>query len=58
MISMTGFSKRPNCSKKDCEGEGLMLLQNRILCGDCFIKIEKKKQAMINSLLGDDEYDS
>jgi len=45
--------QRPNCAACDGAGAGWILLAGQLVCGDCAIKWDKKKNAMIFEAIKD-----
>ena len=38
------YKEKPDCEVPGCPVKGLMLIANRWICGDCFLKWRKKQQ--------------
>lgn len=42
---------KPKCHIENCQNEGLLLLGNVFVCGECYAKKKNKIQEAINNIL-------
>ena len=43
--------ERPKCQNQDCDGQGLVLVTGKLICGGCLVKAKEKEDAYLNNLL-------
>ncbi|MCK5625136.1 hypothetical protein KAI04_04820 [Candidatus Pacearchaeota archaeon] len=40
-------NKRPECAVKNCDNEAIIIFANKLICGDCLMKVYNKNQEQI-----------
>ena len=43
--------ERPTCANKKCNNTALILVANRFICGNCLVKLNKKRDKMITEMM-------
>jgi len=44
------IKERPKCQNKDCKNKALMLVGDKMFCGQCIEKIKTKIQKMVTEI--------
>ena len=58
MSALMDITELPRCANPKCDNDGMILLGSKFYCGDCIVKIQKKKEELdeqiVNEMFADE----